>query len=375
MSSNNFKGQYLRPDNRGMLQSTSAIIKTGGHITHYRKPNLSLKKIDRLLNQEKPRIAITRRQGGIGDVLMTLPTVKAIARKYNIKVDYGTDFRYLEGALPKVLDGNPYINKTVDWQELKQEDYDALIDLTCPCVTYEVPGVWPCNRIDLFAKHAGVTLQDTNIDYFITPEESKWADNYLDQLNINNPSKKLVLIQLTTTSTFRDGPIDIIKNAFIQALQTDRNICGLLITHNSDLLRYSWDYTGMYHFHNLDVRQIAALISKVNLVFCPDSAILHLASALHQKTLTYFGPTDPRARINYHPEAVAIWPAQHLKNYPIWYAPSTDGYLCWKMLNKDLIAQTILAMVNNTSLPFSTDFITFNKVSINSTKPQIAETL
>ena len=140
----------LRPNNRGIVVPVSQSIKSGSATVPYTRPTTALQNVDRLLAGETPRICVMRRQGGAGDVLMTLPTVRAIARKYGTKIDYGTDFSYLDGALPKIIQGNDYIGKIVPWTEMDVDDYDAVIDFTCPCVAHEIPLAPPINRIDRF---------------------------------------------------------------------------------------------------------------------------------------------------------------------------------------------------------------------------------
>lgn len=331
----------------------------GGTLHHYRKANPSIPNIDRLMKGSKPRIAITRTRGGIGDVLMTLPTVKAIAKKYDIKVTYGTDFRYLGGALKKVLIGNPYIEEIVKWQDVDFDQFDATIDLTCPCVAYEQPRVPPVNRVDLFARHCHVHLDDHHIDLILSEEELREAHNYIVSNSLSG--KRLILVQTTSSTNQRDVPRDKMMRSLIDLVNRDRTIRVLLITHDSDHTPLETPYNELHRFHNMDTRQIAAIMSFCELVICPDSAVLHVAAAMKTKTLTIFGPTDPRARINYHPEAIAIWPAYNLPGYPIWYEASTDGWLCWKKLDSNLITETSIAIMNRTPISPTQELITFGQ--------------
>jgi ADP-heptose:LPS heptosyltransferase len=300
---------------------------------------------------------VSRKQGGIGDVLMTLPTVKAIARKYNIKVDYATDFDYLDGALPKVLQGNPYIDKIFSWKKIDTEEYDAIVELTCPCVEHEVPKAPPVNRIDLFARHTGIALTDHDIDYTVFPDEEEWAKDYLKTNNLHRSS--LLLVQPSASASARDCPHPLLQRAIANILMLKRNMKALIITHGSDNVHTEWNIHNTHVFHNMDVRQIAAIMPFSDLVVCPDSAVLHLAAAHHHPTLTLFGPTDPRARVNYHPEAVAIWPAGQLNNYPTWYENPNDGYLCWKIIEEKYIVKTAIAILDNKPLPYPRQSVTF----------------
>jgi len=313
--------------------------------------------MDKLINKEPPNIAITRTMGGIGDVLMTLPTVKAISKKYGVKVTYGTDFNYLDGALPRVLQHNPYISEIVRFQEIEIDNFTAVIDLTCPCVVHEQPLAPPINRIDLFARHVRIPLEDHNIDLVITDKEKEDARLWIQQNGL--AGKKLIMVNATSSTSVRDAPRDKQIKSLIGLLKEDKNIRIVLVTHGSDHTKTEWRYSEVIQFHNKNTREIAALMGFTELVMCPDSAILHVAAALHHKTFTLFGPTDPRARINHHPEAVAIWPTYNHKNYPSWYKDPGDGYVCWKKLNVDLMTKTMSAMINNLPIPNTGELITF----------------
>jgi hypothetical protein len=301
---------------------------------------------------------------------MTLPTVRAVAKKYDTKIDYGTDFVYLDGALPKIIQGNNYIGNIVPWTEIDIDNYDAVIDLTCPCVAHEVPLARPINRIDLFARHVGIQLEDHSIDYHITEDEKKWAEDYFYREKLSR--WKMILVQPFSTTTSRDFPPERMKAIIASILATQKDLRILLLTHDTDSLKPTWDLPGVHRAHNLKARQIAALMTLCPLVICPDSLILHLASALHRPTVTLFGPTDPRARINYHPEAVAIWPAGHLKTYPRWYDQSCpDGGICWKLIDLDLVRDTSLAILNKKPLPQSNDLVFFGPYQQEQPAPRI----
>ena len=136
-------------------------------------------------------------------------------------------------------------------------------------------------------------------------------------------------------------------------------------------MKIDWGVSRAHVLNNFDVRQLSAIMHFCDLVLCPDSAILHMASAQSKPTVTLFGPTDPRARVNYHPEAVAIWPAKHLKNYPVWYHRPTDGYLCWKLLDPTMIADVMRALLTKNALPPYQDLVTYGSYKYDSSNYEI----
>lgn len=352
----------LKPNRMGAFVPTKTQPQFNNSMTNaFTRPSRALSEIDRIRQGEPPKICVVRSGGGIGDVLMTTPTVRAISKKYGCKVDYATEFGYLDGALAKVLQGNPYIERVIPWNDIhtKHDEYNAVLNLTCPCAVHEKPLAPPINRIDLFARHAGVQLDSPKMDLILSPEELETARTYISMHGLDR--YRLVLFQPSSSSTCRDAPPEKMKDALQKVLSNRKDTRGLIITHLSDKNKVDWRYSETHVLNNFDVRQLAAIMYFCDLVVCPDSSILHLASALSKKCLTLFGPTDPRARVNYHPEAVSIWPGKELRNYPCWYEDPKDGYLCWKRLDTEVIAGSIVSMLDNKPLPPSRDYVTFGQ--------------
>jgi len=357
----------LTLNSNGILAPTKSQLHTGSPIKALRNPSLALRRIERVKSGEQLRIMVCRIAGGIGDVLMTLPTVKQIRKQYNCKLDYVTDFDYLNGALPKVLQGNPHIDRVFDYKNVTEEEkemYDAVVELTCPCTVHEQPHAEPINRIDLFARHAGVRLEDTSIDYYITKEELIWAQEWIAARGFTSRNK-LVLVQAHSSTSRRDLPHLKLQRAIMDILKLDPSYKVIIVTHSTDSVKNLWNLYGTTELRDFDVRHIAAIMYFCEVVLCQDSAILHMASALHKKTCTFFGCTDPRARINYHPEAVAICPGKHLFCWPGWYAPTCNNTMtCWKRIEEQLIVSVTQSLLQNKPLPVSEDLVYFGNSQI-----------
>lgn len=341
-------------NHNGVIRPT-AFIHTG-NIQIYRRPNRSLVDFIRQYPGKIPRICLTRKQGGIGDLLMITPTIKSISTTHQTQIDFGVNYGYLDGALPKVLYDNPYISRVFPHTDLNLANYDVVIDLTCPCIAHEVPLARPVNRVDLFAQHAATQLINVELDYYMSDCEKEWAQNYLIDHNITH--HQVIMVQATSSTQSRDLPNHILLDTITRLLAAHPHLSILYVTHDTDYQRIQ-HLPNVHILHNLDIRKLAAIMYYCNLVLCPDSSLLHLAAALHKTALSLFGPTDPRARINYHPEAVAYWPIIHNKNYPIWYQPQKDPTLPWKPIDVDVIIRTVLALLNDTPLPNTDHLLTF----------------
>lgn len=334
-----------RPHSRtGIITPQKPHLQAGGPTRQYKQPNPILQRIDSVLEGAKLHICIVRSTGGIGDVLMTLPAVRAVKKKYNCHLTYATDYNYLEGALTKVLYGNPHIDAIIKWSDLVPEHYDATIDLTCPCIAHEKQGAPPVNRIDLFARHIGVELDSPHIDFYLTKSEVDWGQNFVKQNKLIN--KKIILVQPFSSSESRDVPKNTLKSALAAVFETRRDVRAIICTHSTDSSSDDWKYLETVEARNLDIRQIASIMHHCDLVLCPDSSILHLAGALKKPTVSLFGPTDPYARVNHYPNAMAIWPGGKLAMSPIWYGNPQGSAITWKMLTPEMIHETVLAALN-----------------------------
>jgi len=351
---------------RGIISPASIVPTTHVNAKFYTRPSTVLTRLDEVRAGHPPTICITRSQGGIGDVLMTLPTVKAISQKYQCKIDYGTDTTYLGGALPAVLQYIPNINRVFSYQDVEPELYSAILDLTCPCIAHEQPKAPPINRIDLFARHAGLVLTDRQIDYFIQDEEKQEAHRKLSQRRLLTEmgNTQLILVQPSSSTSRRDLPIPTLQHIIRNVVMTRGNVRVLVLTHSSDgpaAKETDWALLpNTTILKDQRVREIAAIMHFANLLVCPDSALLHLAGAIGKETFTFFGPTDARARVNYYPKAVAIWPGQYLSCCPCWYAACKVGSICWKQIDEQLATRTIIRLLDRQPPEDHRDLVFFN---------------
>ncbi len=341
------------PDNGGMFVPRSPQIQGTTQVQAFNKPASSITKLDQVLQGGPPSILVIRSQGGIGDVLMTLPTVRGLKEKYKATIDYATDFDYLGGALPKVLVGNPDIQTIWDFALVDKGGYNAVINLTCPCIAYEKPLVAPINRIDLFARHAGLTTPIANpkMNIYLTEEEKAWALKWLEERGI--AGKPFILVGPNSSTKRRDMPAVTLQHSVARILAETKGYRAVIVTHSGNMsLDVNWQFAGAVEMRDYDVRRIAAITELAKLVICQDSALLHIASALERPTLTLFGPTDPRARINYFPQAVAIWFRYELHCCPCWFAPDCrTGLTCWKKIKEEHIVEIAKIMLAGSTLP------------------------
>lgn len=331
------KDGIVVPQSRPMIPTAAAML-TG------RNPALELAKLNKLLSGNPIELAVIRSGGGIGDVLMTMPTVKALKKKYTCNLTYVTDFQYLSGALQKVAEHNPLIDRVIDYRHYKETDYDIVINLTCPCIAHEVPRAPPIHRIDLFARSCGLALSDRHIDYRLKPEEIAWAKDFFLKRNLK--PENIIVVQPFASNPRRSYDIRQLQKALVMATQANDDIRFLVLKHSSDFNPDSqWEFRHVMHIKDYDITAIAALMYHCSMVVCPDSAILHLAGALGKYIVAYFGPTDYRARM--YANMKAVCPAEKMPSFPIWYGESDAiAQETWRQLTPEMLASAIIEQYN-----------------------------
>lgn len=255
----------------------------------------------RVMAKSSSPVVVTRAMGGIGDLLMMTPGLKALARKY--------PEREIWFAIPKgfhqLFYGFESI-KTVDIDhlELYQEDCFALHNLTeCPASRVEtstLPNVKQ-NRIDIFAAAMGITEQELSAVgrtpvYTVTDEERLWAIDHLAQKNLE--SGQAIGIQPYAADSYKNYPH---MEDLATKLARDTPV---LVFHNSPLQGY--ENENILKVDNYTLRQSIALLSQCKKLVAVDSAFIHIAEALCVKTLALFGPTDGHVFTAYYHNCTAL---------------------------------------------------------------------
>lgn len=307
---------------------------------------MKLSRLRELMNSEDLNVCV-HRGPGIGDVLMATPAIRSIAETFPAcTLTVATDTKYLNGAIPKVLQGNPHIDRVLDVGITRIEEYDMYVDLHCPCVPYEKnKNNPPRNRIDLFGDHIGIPLDNYRPVYVPKEEEIEWAGEKIQHLHSDQPK---VLIQPSASCDRRSYPHFKMKRVVTELAK--RGYACFLATHTEDWYTdVLWNnIQGAHELMDWDVREIAAFMTHCDLVLCQDSAILHLAGALDVPAVALFGPTHPEARVNHYPRAIGIWGGKDLGPCPCWYDTCYIGAACWNYIYEDTVVETCIRHLEET---------------------------
>lgn len=313
-------------------------------------PPKKIHRIRQLQSGAAPKICVVRGEG-LGDVIMTTPAISQLRQHFvnQAHITYATNTRYLDGALVKVLQGNPDIDQIIDREDIAESEYDTVLSLHCPAQQHEHPGRPPLNRIDIFAQHLGFQTLDNPVPrYFPTKEEIQVGAETLYSKGAR-PNDKVIMVNIFSSSKTRSLDERKYKEALIELAQLGYKM--LIVKHATDwATEVMWDnIANTAIIDNADCRTLAGIMVHCDLLFCPDSSLMHLAGALSVPTVAVFGPTDPRARVNHYKNTKAIWHGEQIAACPCWYSTCPTNFSCLQRVSKDDIVQTCIHQINSTN--------------------------
>jgi len=333
----------LVPKGRLMNQSRKSPVQSIASVNSLRQ----------ILNTGELNICIMRRLGGIGDVLMSTPSLKALKDEWpNCKITYATDFNYANNALVEVLEHNPYLDKIIAYQTVNSYRFDLVVDITSVCINEER---LTCknkerhvrNRIDIFAESIGVNLESSGFMpiYKVTNEELNWAKEKIER--IVYPRKrnnlKIIGIQPSASSINRSWPIEKVRELVNKLNKFDNTF---IIVFTDEKSKELWNFPNVANIKNYSISCVSALINETDLMVTPDSGLMHIAGALGKNTIAIFGSTDPESRINHYPNTIAI--NKKFKCSPCWYdhSPCNSTFMCMKSIT----SSEVLEVINNSNI-------------------------
>ena len=293
----------IAPNQRTDLPARVMNVQSKKH-----KQNTKI-RLDKLLRMTNPVIGIHRRLGGIGDVLMTTPLLRAVKKLIpDCTLVYITDLEYAEGALGDVIRHNPYVDKLISNTQQHEYEYDYIVDVTATGLNREKPGRIAPNRIDMFADEVGVSVADNPVPiYIVTKKEKKQAikrikDDFL--LGAKREDVNIIVIHAKSNDARRTWPLAY-TDQLIDMLSEDPKNRVIVIDWGVTTKRWEAK-TRFFPVLDESIVSVVAMIQQSDLVICPDSSILHFAGALGKKTITIFGPIPPESRINYYDNTSAV---------------------------------------------------------------------
>jgi ADP-heptose:LPS heptosyltransferase len=245
-------------------------------------------------------IVVSRAMGGIGDLFVMTPGLRALSKRYSTKVKFITHSKYFD-----VFRNNPYVEAVdIDGPPVDVMRADRWVNLTiCPAGGYEAvrrPFVKK-GRAELFAGAMGVgsRLLDRHgwdVEYVLDGEQTTFRDAFLREAGFG--ARPIVGVQPYARDSYKNHP-DIAR--FIQALGAEYD---LIVFHHVEAdLPYG---PGILSTASLPLWQSIALVSALQAMLCVDSAFLHVAAAFDVPVVAMFGPTDGKLFTRHHRNATVV---------------------------------------------------------------------
>lgn len=250
------------------------------------KPELVQKRVW----EKKERICIIR-PGGLGDVLLCTPIIKALKETFDLPITFVTSPPFVS-----LLEGNEYLDSIVT--DIPTNNKNTMVfDLRHQLEDYSL--VRNCqHRIDSLAEFCGVTVNDFTISLPLFVNELSFALKFFKDFKTRGKHR---VVGLALRSAFRlRSWIETYSRTLVDLLPGFE----FLIFGANDW--YSFSHARVKSAVSLELLQVMALISLCNLFVTTDNGLLHIAGALGVPTIALFGSLPPELRIKYYPNVHPI---------------------------------------------------------------------
>jgi Glycosyltransferase family 9 (heptosyltransferase) len=294
-----------------------------------------------------------RAMGGLGDLLMMTPGLRALARRIGRPVEFAVPRRYLA-----LFECNPFV-AAHGLEDLPADWYRGgpIIDLTdCPASIIEsrsAPKVL-VNRIEIFARALGVTRQELRQHglqpvFEPSPTGRQRAEQWLRSHHLQRG--RFLAIQAAAAENYRTW------NGMTEAAGELAELMPVVVLDGKPLpgiAQLPLSHGQIKVAIGLDLATGLALACEARLIVAPDSAFLHLAGARGIPCVGVFGPTDGALRMSAYPQAVVVSRAADLPCVPCWrnqatYCMLTGGMSsqCLESLPADAVVDTVVQLLRN----------------------------
>ncbi len=258
-------------------------------------------------------VLVTRAMGGIGDLLMMTPGLRALSRRIKQPVTVAVPKKFFP-----VFANNPHIDLIdIEAPDFDPRNYATWRNFTlCPAGEYEArhtPNIRR-GRVEIFARALGVKPRELDrhgwqVEINLTDEQKAFCQEFRRKAGFDT-GRRLLGVQPYSRDQYKDHPqiADIIHD-----LATDHDV--LLFHHQTDGLPTGY---GIASTAGLSLEKSLALVSILDAIVSVDSAFLHAASAFEVPVVALFGPTDGSTFTRHHKQVRVLNMNEAFPCAPCW---------------------------------------------------------
>jgi len=273
-------------------------------------------ELDRTCERGRP-VKVVRAMGGLGDLIMMTPGLRALSRRHGRRIEFAVPARYVElFAENQHVAARPI--ETLDDSWFTDSRIISLTD--CPAGFTEsrtAPEVTR-NRIELFAEAMGVTKRELDRhgrrpEYEPPPDAKDAARLWLRERGLT--PRAFIAVQAISAETYKDWP-GMPGLAFHLSQRH-----AVVVLHDKPLLPYvhaAENAQGLHLAFGLPLSVGLAVLCLAKLIVAPESGLGHIAGARDIPCINIFGPTDGILFARHYPKTVNISRKADLPCIPCW---------------------------------------------------------
>jgi hypothetical protein len=290
------------------------------------------------------RWLVSRAMGGLGDILLMTPGLRALAARLGGPVHFAT-----KRAFFPMLEGNPNVVLLDIDGDIALENYDRWINLSnCPAGRHESrtrPAVLR-SRVEIFAAAMRIgraTLMRHGLQPEIVLSSAEQDEASRLRQKFGAGGRPIIGIQPYSRDTYKNFP-EII--AVAECLAETSHV---LVFHNAPVSIKKSDQITVLSHNSL--RSNIIHMHACDYFVSVDSAFYHVAAALDVPSVGIFGPTDGRLFSMHHPRHLLAPVAASFPCTPCWRNEDIPCYLtnrhqsaCLSNMNVETILATVDAL-------------------------------
>lgn len=286
-------------------------------------------KFDPNLRAMNMKVLVHRGVGGIGDLILLTPVFRAIKENFpNAHLTFATTKSYYQGTLLDIPRGNPFIDYlcTIEEARMITEEFDYNINMACPANRYEVANMRTPKKVDkdrtqIFCDYLGLMPSTMKPDYVVSQEEMNWIPYYKREHGIPKDAKLVGLVPKTENRT---RSWERHKWYTLTQLLIGKGLTPLIFDPDANGKK---NIPGAHFVCGIPFRQVAALVSALDLLITPDTGMMHLGGALSIPMVTLFGSIGIPQRIIHYDRTAVVEHMAKFECMPCWYVyPKRE---CW----------------------------------------------